>query len=316
MTRIQLSPTSGVPVFRQIVDQLAFMVEAGQLEDGDRLPSARMLAANLHINRNTVARAYAELREQGYVRPRGRAGMVIAGAMAARGRQAARAEAQAALQPALERCLALGLTADEIASLAYHQSLQAGQLEIQLTFVECNAERAAYFSHELTEELGQPVVPLVLDAVEPAALAEADLVITTFFHLAAVRRLTRAAARDGKSPEVVGIVVAPHIRTLVRLAQVPKGHRIGIVYSTPDQAELIRRSLVEAGLAEIEVLPSPAAASAERVDLVVVPSENPELRAAVDVHIPTVEFGNVLDAASVRMLADVLDDLKDRKRSA
>ena len=58
---IQLSTSSGVPIFKQIVDQIVYMIEAGQLTDGDRLPSSRMLAANLHVNRNTVARAYAQL---------------------------------------------------------------------------------------------------------------------------------------------------------------------------------------------------------------------------------------------------------------
>lgn len=314
MPAIQINQTSGVPVFRQIVDQVVFMIEAGQLEDGDRLPSGRMLAANLHINRNTVARAYSELRDRGYVTGRGRGGMVIEGAARARDRHAAREEAHRALQPALDRCLELGLTADEIAALAYHHSLQAGQREVRLVFVECNAERAAYFAGELAERLSQPVSALVLDTFEPPALAQADLVVTTFFHLAEVRRLTQDAANGGRAPEVVGIVVAPHVQTLVRLARIPKSRRIGIVYSTQDQAELIRQSLAEAGLENVEVLHSTDAGALEHVDVAVVPSESPELKARIEEHIPTIEFGNVLDAASVRMLAEVLAEVRERKQ--
>src|SRR3954469_9039255 len=122
---IQLSTSSGVPIFKQIVDQIVYMIEAGQLADGDRLPSSRMLAANLHVNRNTVARAYAELRDRGYIESRRRNGTVVAGAEAVRRKAVAHEEAQGAVGEAVTQCLELGLSADEIASIAYHESLQA-----------------------------------------------------------------------------------------------------------------------------------------------------------------------------------------------
>ena len=77
MQRIHLNRASGVPVFRQVIDQIVFMIEAGELQDGDRLPSSRLLAANLDVNRNTTARAYAELNRLGYLSSQGRAGMVV-----------------------------------------------------------------------------------------------------------------------------------------------------------------------------------------------------------------------------------------------
>ena len=44
-----------------------------------------------------------------------------------------------------------GLSADEVASLAYHYGLQAESIEVGLAFVECNAERADYFAREIAE---------------------------------------------------------------------------------------------------------------------------------------------------------------------
>ena len=55
MHPIRLNHATGVPVFQQIVEQVAYMIETGVLDDGDQLPSSRMLADNLHVNRNTVA---------------------------------------------------------------------------------------------------------------------------------------------------------------------------------------------------------------------------------------------------------------------
>jgi DNA-binding transcriptional regulator YhcF (GntR family) len=310
---IQLSASSGVPIFKQIYDQIVYMIEAGQLADGDGLPSSRMLAANLHVNRNTVARAYAELRDRGYIESRRRNGMVVVGAESVRREAARHEQAQRVLTEAVTQCLELGLSADEIATIAYHESLQAQHDALRLLFVECNAERAEEFSSKLSERLDMPVAPLVLGEFGADDIGAADLVITTFFHLAEVRALARSRKDGQAAPEVLAIVVAPHVQTLVRLAQIPKNKRIGILYWTQDQAETIRQSLVDTGLARIEVIGSPSRDELQGIDLLVVPSENPELREQVGDAVPVVEYGNVLDEASVRMVGDVLDDLRARR---
>jgi DNA-binding transcriptional regulator YhcF (GntR family) len=52
---------SGVPVYRQIVDQVRGGIASGSLTEGDQLPTVRQLAVDLSINPNTVMRAYREL---------------------------------------------------------------------------------------------------------------------------------------------------------------------------------------------------------------------------------------------------------------
>src|SRR4051794_5224318 len=183
---IQLSTSSGVPIFKQIFDQIVYMIEAGQLADGDGLPSSRMLAANLHVNRNTVARAYAQLRDRGYIESQRRNGMIVNGAESVRREAIRHEEAQRVLGDAVSQCLDLGLSADEIAAIAYHESIHAQHEGLRLKFVECNAERAEEFSSKLAARLEMPVEPLVLGEFSAESLGGADLVITTFFHLAEV----------------------------------------------------------------------------------------------------------------------------------
>ncbi|YAL83793.1 GntR family transcriptional regulator [Dermacoccaceae bacterium W4C1] len=65
------------PVFEQIRRQLAAQIRAGVLSDGDRLPSISVLAADLGIAGNTVARAYKELAAAGLVQRRRRTGTVV-----------------------------------------------------------------------------------------------------------------------------------------------------------------------------------------------------------------------------------------------
>jgi len=308
VTPIRVSHSSGVPIYKQIVEQVEFMIEAGQLDDGDRLPSSRMLAGNLSINRNTVARAYQELRDRGFVDSRRRHGMVVVGAGQARDRASARERARAVLQEATRECVALGLTPDEISSLAYHFGLRAEELELKLVFVECNEERARYFANELTERLEVKVKPLVLGDFDAGEAFDVDLVLTTFFHLSDVRKLAR-----GTQAEVVAIVVAPHVQTLVQLAKVPKGRRVGILYSTRDQAQQISDSLAQTGLSRVKVLPEDVDRSRPAVDVVVVPTEMPEAERRFDPAVQVIEFGNVLDEPSIRMVREVVADLQDTK---
>jgi len=64
---IKLDLKSGVPFYRQIIDQVKSAIATGLVEPGDRLPTVRQLAVDLSINPNTVARAYTELELTGLV---------------------------------------------------------------------------------------------------------------------------------------------------------------------------------------------------------------------------------------------------------
>ena len=61
---------SGVPVYLQIVQQVKAAAASGLIRPGDPLPSVRTLAEDLRINRNTVARAYAELESESVIETR------------------------------------------------------------------------------------------------------------------------------------------------------------------------------------------------------------------------------------------------------
>ena len=62
--RFQLNFKSGKPVYLQLVDQVKAAAASGAVQPGEPLPSIRPLAEELRVNRNTVAKAYAELESQ------------------------------------------------------------------------------------------------------------------------------------------------------------------------------------------------------------------------------------------------------------
>ena len=71
-------PGSGVPIFRQIVDQVRLAAATGRLAEGSPLPSVRRLAERLVINPNTVAKAYAELARERVIETQQGRGVYIA----------------------------------------------------------------------------------------------------------------------------------------------------------------------------------------------------------------------------------------------
>ena len=57
----QLSPSSGEPIYRQLIAQIKRMIASGQLKAGEYLPSVRQLATDLEVNPMTISKAYGFL---------------------------------------------------------------------------------------------------------------------------------------------------------------------------------------------------------------------------------------------------------------
>ncbi len=106
---LQIDDRSGVPVYRQMMDQLKYYVAGGTLRLGDQLPSIRELASALAVNPTTVVKAYTELERDGVIEMRHGKGAFVA-------------EAAVALAPA-EQEQALRRTARQLA-------LEAAQLKV------------------------------------------------------------------------------------------------------------------------------------------------------------------------------------------
>lgn len=64
---LQINFKSGKPIYLQIVDQVKAAAASGTLQAGESLPSIRPLSEELRVNRNTIAKAYGELENQGVI---------------------------------------------------------------------------------------------------------------------------------------------------------------------------------------------------------------------------------------------------------
>lgn len=76
--QLRISVQDGPPIYQQIVEQVKYLVASGRLKPGDDMPPIRVLAEQLRINPNTVARAYLELERAGIVNMRKGLGTTVA----------------------------------------------------------------------------------------------------------------------------------------------------------------------------------------------------------------------------------------------
>lgn len=112
-----IQPSSGVPIYRQLVDQVQALVAGGRLRAGDMLPSVRQMAADLEINMMTVSKAWARLEADGLLeRVRG-TGMRVRELPVSRSSIPERKdELRLLIDPMVTRALQLGLTDEQVLS--------------------------------------------------------------------------------------------------------------------------------------------------------------------------------------------------------
>ena len=131
MATFRLNPSSGTPLYIQLVEQLKHAIAAGAIEAGEQLPSVRRMAEDLLINPNTVVRAYRDLESEGIVDLKHGSGVFVRESVAAR--TALMKKAAPILRAAVDRLEALDLAEEEIRRLMENElalrraSAQAGK---------------------------------------------------------------------------------------------------------------------------------------------------------------------------------------------
>lgn len=106
----RLNPSSGVPVYRQVIDQVLSGLATGALSSGEQLPTVRQLAVDLAINPNTVIRAYRELELRGILETQQGSGTFISNTATGRDSQASAQHLQQIADEAVARAGAAGFS--------------------------------------------------------------------------------------------------------------------------------------------------------------------------------------------------------------
>ena len=108
------NPSSGVPIYLQLMEQVKHNIETGALRPGEQLPGIRPLAEELVINPNTVAKAYRELEHEGVIELRHGAGAFVSANGRARKATDRMRAGQTLVVAAVDRLRQRGVTDEEI----------------------------------------------------------------------------------------------------------------------------------------------------------------------------------------------------------
>jgi GntR family transcriptional regulator len=123
-----LDASTGVPFYRQIIDQVLLAVGDGRLKAGTQLPTVRQLAVDLAVNLNTVAKAYREMEIRGIVETQQGTGTFIAARPGAKAR-----EKRKALTDLVDRVLAnaeaLGIPMEDLVDALVERAEKARRRE-------------------------------------------------------------------------------------------------------------------------------------------------------------------------------------------
>jgi DNA-binding transcriptional regulator YhcF (GntR family) len=255
---------SDVPISTQIYWQLAYKIESGRLQPGERLWPVRELGAALRVNPNTIRAVYRRLADAGYVHSRHGAGTVVSDRSVHRRRPEALG---AIVSEMLRRAAQAGFTPDEVAAAAYaaaSERKRPGE-EVRVLFAECTTADAGYDAERLNREFAGSIEAegtLLDELPERLERFHYDLVATTTFHADEAQVLVA-----GRVPVVAMLVGPGYVEMVHEIAGLPEGSRIGVVCATDRGTDNIAETLSIAGTKGVEIV-SATIDDAERLKLV------------------------------------------------
>lgn len=313
--KFRVNKGSDFPIYQQLKEQIKYFLLSGALQSGTQVPPPKDLALYLHINRNTVIAAYKELEKEGLLVMKHGQGTYVSGKLPPLPDEERKQALIALVRDALERTAQLGFSAEDLFTVVFNKTVlgldSPPRTELRALLVECNMQDLQYFQKELQEELGIRVdgclLPELPGKVQEEFVTGTDFVITTFFHVEDVK-----AILEPLDKEVVAIMAAPHLHTLMRVSQLPPGTRVGLTCA--DGAQSMRLALEAAGIQHI-TLENAGFNDKEslnrmlnRVNWVVGSRVVIEaLRAIAPPGVQVMEYSTVLDPAGLQMLKQYLE---------
>jgi DNA-binding transcriptional regulator YhcF (GntR family) len=242
---------SDVPISTQIYWQLAYQIESGRLQSGERLAPVRELGAALRVNPNTIRAVYRRLADNGYVASHHGAGTVVVERNVHRRRPEALGGIVSEL---LRRAAQAGFTPDEVAAAAYAAASERKRpgRSVHVLFAECTTADAGYDAERLNREFAGLIEAegTLLDEIpERLDRFHYDLVATTTMHADEAQAFAR-----GRVPVVAMLVGPGYVELVHEIAALPEGSRVGVVCASDRGAENIAETLSIAGTKGVELV--------------------------------------------------------------
>jgi GntR family transcriptional regulator len=139
---ITINLTDGVPIYRQIVNQVKYLVASGLIQPGEELPPIRTLALQLKVTPNTIVKAYGELETSGVIHKRRGSGTFVS---EARPQQVKLRERRRVIEQRIDALLAeahqLNFTADDILRMVRERKAAMDETAVEVAEVKREAKK-------------------------------------------------------------------------------------------------------------------------------------------------------------------------------
>ncbi|HOK63769.1 MAG TPA: GntR family transcriptional regulator [Bacillota bacterium] len=250
----QVDREGDLPLHLQVKRNISNLILQGYWQRGEKLPTERELASALGVSRNTVSLAYRQLEGEGMITSRQGRGTFVSESGYIRNIEDKEDRLMSAVDNAIDEALLLGFTLDELLSVVEKRVQERQQLlqEVTIAFIECNREQLDYFAREIEIGTGVRVMPVLIDTLDSETeykkVLEADLIVTTFFHLDEVRNKLPQREED-----ILGIALDPVMESMVKIARLPHGTKVLLVCISEAFAERVLKSIEIAGIRELDI---------------------------------------------------------------
>lgn len=244
MISIQLDQNSGIPLFRQIVDQISRVVREGTLPEGSRLPSERELGDKLRLARGTIKKAYEELVREGILEVRRGQGTFVRGTPKP-AETSRKEQALHQIERLLDELERMRFSAREIETLIHISLLE--RMEKKAAFhvaaVDCNTESLDMFHKQLAYMRGIDLQKFLLPEIlgNPASVSRLKpfkLIIVTSTHYNDL-----LSAFPSLEERIVQVAVSPSPETILELGNIGPGNTVGILCESKTFSQIIQNKL-------------------------------------------------------------------------
>lgn len=233
-------------VVASVYQGLVSKIASGQYPVGSLLPGCRILARELGVNKNTVARAFQTMLQQGLVRRINGVGMLVTRVLDDED-EVHKRDVLSELDVLIRHARALGIQRRSLEhALCGLTEKWYGGSRILLALVECNIWDARSLARDIESRIGIPVTPVLLDDFlhkAEAVLTRYHLILTTFYHLSEIYSVVPESERRA----VVAIRDNPSVKSLLAISAIPSNARIAILAGHERTVKQLERTLETCG---------------------------------------------------------------------
>lgn len=321
-TGLFLNREKGIPLYIQLKNQIKRRIRLGHWLPGHKLPTERELAEELEISRNTVSSAYRELELEGILTSYQGRGTFVTHQGGLWTREDKKARLLRIIDLAIEEATQLNFQLDEFLAIALSRAREKKEFlqMVRIAFVASSQEHCQYFMREIEPLAGISIKPVLLPQLKENQrevtknFSDIDLVVTTFFYLNEVRELLSHLGKP-----IIGIALNLKPETIVALARIKRGQKMGLVCRSCTFASNFREFLTSAGIGNFQVEVTQATSKEEllvflkKVDVLAVSSDRKEeVVELVQDKKPVIELKYCLDLGSINLIKSAVMGLKEK----